>query len=50
MHDAALVRRVQRVGNLAGDGDGLANRQWPATETHLERLALHQLQYERGDV
>ena len=47
MDDAALVRRVERVGELPSDVQRLADRQRPAREPVGERLAFDELEHER---
>ena len=49
MDDAFLVRRVERVGNLAGDGKRFGDRQRPARQALRQRLALDEFHHERGD-
>ena len=47
MDDAFLVRRVERVGDLARDRERLGDRQiGPRCDAIGERLALDQLQHE----
>jgi hypothetical protein len=44
VHDPLLVRRVQRVGDLAGGGDRLRRRQGALAEPLSERQSVDQLQ------
>ena len=48
MHDAALVRGVERVGDLRGDGQRLDERNRAAREPCLEVFALDQFHDEDG--
>ena len=43
MDDAALVRGLERLGDLAGDRDRLVERDRPAREARRQVLALDQL-------
>ena len=49
MNDAALVRPVERRGNLGGDVEGLGRRKRPAQEPCRQRLALEKLHHEEID-
>src|SRR5260370_1156760 len=49
MDDAFLVRRLQRVRNLAGDRQRVVDRERTATDHVRQRLALDQLQNDAGD-
>jgi hypothetical protein len=46
MHDPLLVRRFERVGNLARDADRLVHRQRPLCDPIGEGRSLDQLQHE----
>jgi hypothetical protein len=56
MHDATVVRRLERVDQLSGDGDDIGGRKaarCPVRRGHAcdafgERLSLHQFQDERA--
>ena len=43
MNDAMLMRLGERIGNVAGDGQGLLLAQPPVCQPHVERLAINQL-------
>ena len=49
MDDALLVRRVERLGDLAGDGERLRDRQGAALEAIGERRPFDQFEHQRGD-
>ena len=48
MDDALLVRRFQRVGDLPRDGQRLTDRDVPPFEPIGERVAVDELEDERG--
>ena len=48
MNDQALVRRVERLGNLFGHAKGLGKRQRPAAQPTFERLAADVLHGDAG--
>ena len=48
MDDALLVRGLERLGDLACNGEGLGDRQRSALETIGERRAFDQLEDQRG--
>jgi hypothetical protein len=50
MHDAALVGRFDRLGDLGGHVERLAKRQRPTSEAGREGLARDELQYEERRV
>ena len=50
MHDALLVRGVERFGNLPRDGQRFGDRQGSARQPLRQVLALHQLHDEPGDI
>ena len=47
MDDPVLVRRLERVGDLRGNGQRLGERDRPSRHPLGERLALHELHHER---
>ena len=46
MDDALAVRLVERVGDLAGDGQGLVERQRALLEAHGQRLPVEERHHE----
>jgi hypothetical protein len=49
MHDALLVRRLERLGQLPGDRQGLIHRERAARDALCEILAVDELHHERVD-
>ena len=49
MDDALAVGRIQRLGNLDGDAEGLTNRNGRHGETFGQRVSLEQLHHEKGN-
>ena len=49
MHDALLVRRLQRLRDLARDRERLVQRHRPARDPLRQRLALDELEHQRTD-
>ena len=49
MDDAFLVRGFERLGDLAGDGERLRDRQRAALETIGEHRAFDQFEHQRAD-
>ncbi len=49
VNDPLLVRRLERLGDLAGDGQGLLERDRPALQSLGEVFALDELHHERAD-
>ena len=47
MHDAGLVRRFERLGNLPRDGEGFVKGNRALRDAIRERRPLHQLHHER---
>ena len=47
MHDPALVRGAQRLGDLPGDRERLLDRQRTVRDSRGQGLALDQLEHER---
>ena len=50
MDDAAIVRRLERLGDLASSRDDLVDRQRTGRQALRERRPLDQFEHERGDV
>ena len=48
MHDALLVRGLERVGDLPGDRQGFVDGQRPAGNAVRERRTLNEFEHERG--
>jgi hypothetical protein len=46
VHDTPLVRRLERLGHLHGEGQRLPDRYRPAAEPILQRRALDQLEHQ----
>ena len=46
MDDLGLVRRLERAGDLRGDGERFGERDRPSLQPLLERLARHELEHE----
>jgi len=49
MDDALLVRGLECLGDLPGDGQGLVDRNRAACDALSQILALDELHHERGD-
>ena len=49
MDDAAIVRCLQCVGDLAGDAERLIERHRPARDPIGERRTFDELEYQRAD-
>ena len=48
MHDALLVRRLERIRDLTRDHDGLGDGNGPARDPIGQRFAFDELQYQRA--
>ena len=48
MHDSALVRELERLGDLPRDGDGLVGGKAALIDPFVERRPFDQLEHERG--
>ena len=49
MHEALLVRRFERFGDLPRDGERLGERDGPAGDEGGQVMALDELHHERDD-
>jgi len=47
MHDAALVRRFERLGDLPRDGKRLGDWHWSAGQAFCQRRSFDELEHER---
>ena len=50
MDDAFLVRRIERVRDLLGDGQRLLDREWSFGDPLGKSVALDELEHEAADV